>query len=68
ERGGNIPCAMNAANEAAVAAYLNDKIAFYDIAETVSKVMDGVKFVEKPTLEDIFSTNAEAYDLAKSLW
>lgn len=68
ERGGNIPCAMNAANEAAVAAYLNDKIAFYDIAETVSKVMDGVKFVENPTLEDIYSTNAEAFDLAKSLW
>ena len=68
ERGGNIPCAMNAANEAAVAAYLNDKIAFYDIAETVSRVMDGVKFVEKPTLEDIFSTNSEAFDLAQSLW
>ena len=68
ERGGNIPCAMNAANEAAVAAYLHDKIAFYDIPKTVSRVMDGVKFVENPTLEDIFSTNAEAYALAQSLW
>ncbi|MBO4585370.1 MAG: 1-deoxy-D-xylulose-5-phosphate reductoisomerase, partial [Bacteroidales bacterium] len=68
ERGGNIPCAMNAANEAAVAAYLNDKIAFYDIPETVSHVMDGVKFVAKPSLEDIFSTNAQAFDLAQSLW
>ena len=68
ERGGNIPCAMNAANEAAVAAYLHDQIAFYDIPKTVSRVMDGVKFVENPTLEDIFSTNAEAYALAQSLW
>ena len=68
KRGGNIPCAMNAANEAAVAAYLNDKIAFYDIPETVSHVMDGVKFVAKPSLEDIFSTNAQAFDLAQSLW
>ena len=68
KRGGNIPCAMNAANEAAVAAYLHDRIAFYDIAEIVFRVMDGVKFVENPTLEDIFSTNAEAYDLAMSLW
>lgn len=68
EKGGNIPCAMNAANEAAVAAYLKDKIAFYDIPKTISTVMDGVKFVENPSLEDIFSTNAEAYALAQSLW
>ncbi|MBP5332941.1 MAG: 1-deoxy-D-xylulose-5-phosphate reductoisomerase [Bacteroidales bacterium] len=68
ERGGNIPCAMNAANEAAVAAYLHDQIAFYDIPKTVSRVMDGVKFVENPTLEDIFSTNSEAFALAQSLW
>ncbi len=68
EKGGNIPCAMNAANEAAVAAYLKDQIAFYDIPKTVSRVMDGVKFVENPTLEDIFSTNSEAYALAQSLW
>ena len=68
ERGGNIPCAMNAANEAAVAAYLKDQIAFYDIPKTVSRVMDGVKFVENPTLDDIFSTNSEAYALAQSLW
>ena len=68
EKGGNIPCAMNAANEAAVAAYLKDQIAFYDIPKTVSQVMDGVKFVENPTLEDIFSTNSEAYALAQSLW
>ena len=68
EKGGNIPCAMNAANEAAVAAYLHDQIAFYDIPKTVSRVMDGVKFVENPTLEDIFSTNSEAFALAQSLW
>ena len=68
ERGGNIPCAMNAANEAAVAAYLHDRIAFYDIPKTISHVMAGVKFVENPTLEDIFSTNSEAYALAQSLW
>ena len=63
-RGGNIPCAMNAANEAAVAAYLKDQIHFYDIPSTVSHVMDGLKFVEKPSLEDIFATNREAYQMA----
>ncbi|MFA6592082.1 MAG: 1-deoxy-D-xylulose-5-phosphate reductoisomerase [Bacteroidales bacterium] len=57
ERGGNIACAMNAANEAAVAAYLQDRIRFYDIPEIVSACMDGVDFVRKPELEDIFATN-----------
>jgi len=68
ERGGNIPCAMNAANEAAVAAYLQDKIGFYDIPDTVSKVMSGVNFAQNPSVDDIFETNAEAYALASSLW
>ena len=68
DKGGNIPCAMNAANEAAVAAFLHDQIGFYDIPKTVAHVMDGVKFVENPSLEDIFSTNAEAFELAQSLW
>ena len=65
KRGGNIPCAMNAANEAAVAAYLQDKIRFYDIPDTVSRVMDGVNFVAEPTLEDIFRTNELAYGMAR---
>jgi len=62
-RGGNIPCAMNAANEAAVAAYLQDRIRFYDIPEIISRVMDGVNFVADPTLDDIFATHAQALSL-----
>ena len=65
-RGGNIPCAMNAANEAAVAAYLQDRIAFYDIPETVARVMDGVNFAATPTLEDIFATHEAAYAMAQT--
>ena len=68
EKGGNIPCAMNAANEAAVAAYLKDLIGFYDIPAAVSKVMSGVNFVQNPTVDDIFETNAQAFALANSLW
>lgn len=64
KRGGNIPCAMNAANEAAVAAYLKDQIRFYDIPAIVSRVMDGLNFVENPSLEDIFATNREACQMA----
>ena len=68
EKGGNIPCAMNAANEAAVAAFLKDRIGFYDIPRTISEVMERIGFVENPTLEDIFSTHTEAYRMAESLF
>lgn len=62
--GGNIPCAMNAANEAAVAAYLKDKIGFYHIPEVISAVMDSVPYIGNPSLEDIFETNDEALEMA----
>ncbi|MBQ9410322.1 MAG: 1-deoxy-D-xylulose-5-phosphate reductoisomerase [Bacteroidales bacterium] len=65
KRGGNIPCAMNAANEAAVAAFLSDKIRFYDIPDIISRVMDGVKFVAEPSLECIFDTHRVAYEMAR---
>ena len=67
-RGGNIPCAMNAANEAAVAAFLQDRIAFYDIPETISRVMAGVNFVDNPSLDDIFATHEAAWRLAQAMF
>ena len=66
-RGGNLPCAMNAANEAAVAAYLHEKIAFYDIPRIISEIMGRTAFIEKPSLDDILQTNKEAFDRANLL-
>ena len=66
-RGGNIPCAMNAANEAVNKAYRNAEIAFYDIPEIISSVMDGTAFIAKPTLDDIFETDKEAFARAQEL-
>ena len=66
-RGGNIPCAMNAANEAAVAAFLNDSIGFYDIPDVISSCMDGAEFVQHPTVDDLISTNDEVYRKAAGL-
>ena len=66
-RGGNIPCALNAANEAAVAAYLQDRIGFYDIASVASETLARTEFVAGPSLDDIFATNDEAYARARSL-
>lgn len=65
-RGGNVPCAMNAANEVAVKAYLEDRIGFYDIASLVEKTMLGVGFEAAPSLDDIFSTNADAKAFAEA--
>lgn len=57
ERGGNIPCALNAANEVAVSAFLKGLIGFYDISRINEKCMKTVDFVAKPTLDDILETN-----------
>ena len=56
-RGGNAACALNAANEVAVAAYLKDLISVYDIAKISEKALAGLNFVADPTLDDIFATN-----------
>ena len=64
ERGGNAPCALNAANEVAVAAYLKDAISFYDIAKINEKCLAGLSFVANPSLEDIYRTNMEIAEIA----
>ena len=61
EKGGNMSCIMNAANEAAVAAYLRGEIGFYDITDIVSDCMNGSDFVANPDLETIFQTNDAVY-------
>lgn len=67
EKGGNMACIMNAANEAAVAAYLRDEIRFYDITDIVAETMAGSEFVAYPDLETIFQTNEAAYCKAVEL-
>ncbi|MDD6149382.1 MAG: 1-deoxy-D-xylulose-5-phosphate reductoisomerase [Bacteroides sp.] len=63
-RGGNIPCVMNAANEAAVASYLRGEIGFYDISDIISDCMAGAEFVENLTIDDLISINDETYRIA----
>jgi len=61
DKGGNMSCIMNAANEAAVAAFLQEKIGFYDITAVVQECMAGAEFVADPDLDTIFLTNEAAY-------
>lgn len=67
ERGGNLPCAMNGANEVAVELFLKGKIGFLEITQIVEKVLDRISFIENPTLNNIFETHKEALALAKSI-
>lgn len=66
-KGGNMACIMNAANEAAVAAFLKGRIGFYDITDVVERCMAEGPFVKNPDLETIFQTNDEAYRLASGI-
>lgn len=60
-RGGNMPTVFNAANEKAVALFLNRKIRFLEIAELIGESMEVVPYVENPNLEDILATEQEVY-------
>ena len=66
-RGGNIPCVLNAANEATVAAYLQDRIGFYDIPRIAEECMKGADFAADPSLDDIFATDEWAKHYANEL-
>lgn len=67
EKGGNVACNLNAANEVTVQAFLEDKIGFLQIAEINEKVMNQASFVKNPSLEDYFNSDAEARAIANDL-
>ena len=60
EKGGNMPCILNAANEIAVAAFLEGKCGFLEMSRIIEQTMQNVPFVANPTLEDYIQTNTEA--------
>ena len=65
-RGGTVCAAMNAANEEAVALYLQDKIGFYDISEFVARAME-LPSTENPKLRDILNADRAARELVWSV-
>ena len=66
-RGGNAPCVLNAANEVAVAAFLNGSIGFMQIPELVTRTMELTPFIKDVQLSDLVETNAEALKIANSV-
>lgn len=65
ERGGNMACIINAANEIAVAAFLRDEIGFLEMSDLIETCMQRVTFIQQPTLADYIETDAETRKVAK---
>ncbi len=67
EKGGNIPCILNAANEVVVDAFLKDKIGFLEMSDVIAECMAKVAFVKIPTVEDYMETDKETRRIAQEL-
>ncbi|MBP5369567.1 MAG: 1-deoxy-D-xylulose-5-phosphate reductoisomerase [Bacteroidales bacterium] len=65
KQGGNLACAMNAANEVAVKRFLQDKIGFLEMSDLIETTMQKTPFISDPTLDDIIATHAEAVRIAE---
>ena len=68
EKGGNMPCILNAANEVVVAAFLEDRIGFLQMSDVIEATMAKSAFIQNPTYEDYVATDAEARRLAAELF
>ena len=67
KKGGNIPCALNAANEVVVEAFLNEQIKFSQIPILIETCLEKVNFVASPTLDDYLQTDKQTRQLTKEL-
>jgi 1-deoxy-D-xylulose-5-phosphate reductoisomerase len=67
EKGGNLPCVLNAANEISVYAFLRNRINFLDMTDVIEKVMQKVPYIEKPTLEEYYDSDGQARHYAADL-
>ena len=65
-KGGNIPCILNAANEVAVEKFLNDEIGFLEMSDLIAECMQKVSFIEKPSYDDYVLSDKQTRELAKA--
>jgi 1-deoxy-D-xylulose-5-phosphate reductoisomerase len=66
-KGGNMPCILNAANEVAVEAFLQEKIGFLQMSDMLEQTMAKVSFIASPTYTDYVQTDQEAREIALQL-
>ena len=67
DKGGNMPCILNAANEIVVAEFLKNKIGFLQMSDIIEDVMAKADFIAKPTYDDYVITDALVRILTKEL-
>lgn len=66
-KGGNMPCILNAANEIAVESFLQDKISYLGMSRALEQTMQKVSFIASPTLDNYFETDAETRKVAADI-
>lgn len=67
-RGGNMPTAFNAANEKAVALFLEHRISYLEIIEIIEAAMEQCEFIDHPGVDEILATEQKAYEFIGSRW
>ena len=67
EKGGNMPCILNAANEIVVAEFLIDKIGFLQMSDIIEEVLAKSEFIAKPNYDDYVKTDAVVRILTKEM-
>ena len=67
EKGGNMPCILNAANEVVNLAFREGKCGFLQMSEVIEQTMGTTNFITEPTYEDYVQTDKEARKIAKEL-
>ncbi len=67
EKGGNMPCVLNAANEIVVQAFLEDKIGFLQMSDVIANVLDRMPMIKTPSLEDYIQCDKETRLMTKEL-
>lgn len=67
ERGGNVPCVLNAANEVVVKAFLQEKIGFLQMSDVIERTMQQVEYLSTPSYEDYVECDAMTRRLAQQL-
>lgn len=66
-KGGNMPCVLNAANEIVVEAFLHDQVKFLEMPEIVEACMEKLPFIASPNYKDLVETDKETRIIAKEL-
>ncbi|MFC2096487.1 1-deoxy-D-xylulose-5-phosphate reductoisomerase [Bacteroidota bacterium] len=64
---GNMPCILNAANEIAVEAFLNDKVGFCEMTDIIEQSLQKIAYIKHPELDDLINTDKETREFSKTL-